>query len=396
MMRKLQKLLKSESVGGILLLLMAVLALLVRNSSLWAFYDWIFRDMQIVFEFGPIEYHESFLLFINDGLMAIFFLLVGMEVKREIVEGELSKVSQMILPGIAALGGMLIPAFIFASLNWGNHENMPGWAVPTATDIAFALGVLSLFGRRVPVSLKMFLMTLAVLDDLGAVMIIAVFYSHGVNFFAMGMSAVLIGILFLMNRRGVVTLKPYWVLGIFLWFAMLASGVHATLAGVILAFMVPLKRIGPQGVPPLVRLGRELHVPVTFAILPLFAFANAGVSFYGTRWSILAEPLTLGIFAGLFCGKQLGVFLFSYVSIKLKLVTIPKNVSWMEFYGVSILCGIGFTMSLFISTLAFHSHNPTVLAAPRVGILLGSILSAVVGYFVLRLALIRKERRNRA
>ncbi|OVE80972.1 Na+/H+ antiporter NhaA [bacterium M21] len=385
---------KQEAAGGILLLIMAVLAITVRNiPALAEYYEGILHA-PVHFTFGPLHYDPAhhMLGFINDGLMAIFFLLVGMEVKREIVQGELSKVSQMVLPGVAAVGGMVAPAAVFVVINLGNPTNLAGWAIPSATDIAFALGVLSLFGKRVPVALKMFLMTLAVLDDLGAVIIIALFYSGNISMVALGTAAGLIALLYLFNRAGVVTLKPYLWVGLFLWLAMEHSGLHATLAGVILAFMIPLKRIGPSGVAPLVRLGHELHVLVTFGVLPLFAFVNAGVPFEGTSMGIVVEPVTLGIMGGLFFGKQAGVFMFTWVGVKLKLVSLPKGVTWPQFYGVCMLCGIGFTMSLFLGGLAFPTDNPAYadprfIAGPRVGILIGSLVSAVGGYLLLNLTL---------
>jgi NhaA family Na+:H+ antiporter len=370
----------SEASGGIFLVCAAALALIVANSALAPTYFEILKTYV-----GPLSVGH----WINDALMAVFFLLVGLEIKREVIDGQLSTWPRRILPGVAAAGGMAAPALIYAALNWGDPETMRGWAIPTATDIAFALGVLSLLGSRVPASLKVFLTALAIIDDLGAIIIIAVFYTADLELnYLIGAFAVL-AILIGMNRYGVRRLSPYLLWGVVLWALVLMSGVHATLAGVALALTIP---IHPSPVKrddadhsPLHRLEHALHKPVAFFIVPIFGFANAGVSFAGMTLASLAEPLTLGVTAGLVLGKLIGVYGASYAVIKMGFADMPANASRMHVLGVSLLCGIGFTMSLFIGLLAF-ANNVELQNEVKVGILMGSLIAAVAGSLVLLMA----------
>jgi NhaA family Na+:H+ antiporter len=315
--------------------------------------------------------------------MAVFFLLVGLEIKREMQVGELAKWSQRALPGFAALGGMIVPALIYAWVNRNSAETLAGWAIPAATDIAFALGVLSLLGSRVPISLKVFLSALAILDDLGAVAIIAVFYTSGLDVAMLAASAAVIAVLFIMNRAGVTRLLPYLVLGVVLWVLVLKSGIHATLAGVALAFCIPLNKHLDEAQSPLLRLEQRLSPWVAFVVMPIFGFANAGVSLAGVSLSNLLDPVPLGVAAGLLLGKQIGVFTFALVAIKTGLAQMPTHSSWRQVYGVALLCGIGFTMSLFIGNLAFPGAQ-LLIDEVKVGVLAGSTLAALAGILVLR------------
>jgi NhaA family Na+:H+ antiporter len=371
--------LKSEAAGGLILMFVAALALVIANSPAAPVY------------FGFLKTYIaglSVLHWINDALMAVFFLLVGLEIKREFLDGQLSTWPRRILPGIAAAGGMVAPALIYTALNAGTPETLRGWAIPTATDIAFALGVLALLGSRVPVSLKVFLTALAIIDDLGAVIIIAVFYTDHLSLVWLGLAVLTLLLLAGLNRAGVMRLSPFLVLGMALWFFVLQSGVHATLAGVALALTIPL-RLSPgrpdNPASPLHILEHALHPWVAFLIVPVFGFANAGVSLSGMSWSAMLEPVTLGIAAGLFIGKQLGVFLTTWVAIKLDWVDCPQDASMPQVFGVSVLCGIGFTMSLFIGLLSFPT-SPGLQDAVKVGVLSGSLLAAFIGTVVLRFA----------
>jgi NhaA family Na+:H+ antiporter len=319
--------------------------------------------------------------------MAVFFFLVGLEIKRELLDGELSDPARVTLPAIAAVGGMVVPAAIYLYINQGDPAAMSGWAIPMATDIAFALGILSLLGKRVPVSLKLFLLTLAIIDDLGAIIIIALFYSSDISLVSLAISAVSLGVLFVINRSGVMRIAPYLLVGLVLWVAVLKSGVHATLAGVVLAFFIPLKRGGDDHNSPLHHLEHTLHPYVALMILPLFAFANAGIPLGGLTPAALLEPVPLGIMLGLFAGKQLGVFGFSWLAVQLRIGKLPEGSGWAGLYGVSALCGIGFTMSLFISSLAAEEAGTALIAQHRLGILSGTLLSAISGYLVLKLFL---------
>ena len=376
--------LDSEASGGLLLMGAAAAALVVANSPLS---DAYFRSLH-TYVLGLSVGH-----WINDGLMVIFFLLVGLEIKREMLDGQLSTWSRRILPGLAAAGGMLFPALIYVAFNHGNPETMSGWAIPTATDIAFALGVLSLLGPRVPTSLKVFLTALAIIDDLGAVIIIALFYTANLSLSALGEAVAILAALIALNRFGVEKLWPYLILGVGLWGAVLLSGVHATLAGVALALTIPLRRtVGrPDDMrSPLHRLEHGIHGWVAFFIVPVFGFANAGVSFSGMDASILAGSLPLGIALGLFLGKMVGVFGTAWITVKLGFADMPAGASTAQLYGVALLCGIGFTMSLFIGALAFPT-SPELGDAVKVGVFGGSLLSAMAGALLLRYA--PRERR---
>jgi NhaA family Na+:H+ antiporter len=334
---------------------------------------------------GDLSIAKPLLLWINDGLMAIFFLLVGLEIKREIREGELAARDQALLPCIAALGGMIVPAVIYAALNWGDAQQMRGWAIPTATDIAFALGVLALLGSRVPVALKVFLTALAIIDDLGAIVIIALFYTHGLSLESMVLAAVALAVLLALNLMHVVRVSVYVLVGIALWVFVLKSGVHATLAGVAIAMAIPMRNPKDPEQSPLIDLENKLHIWVAYGILPLFAFANAGVSLAGLSFTSLFETLPLGIAIGLFLGKQVGVFGATLLAVKSGLSRMPEGTTWPQIYGAALLAGIGFTMSLFIGTLAFNA--PEQAAQVRLGVLGGSLTSAIVGYLFLRAVL---------
>jgi NhaA family Na+:H+ antiporter len=366
--------LASESAGGLVLMGAALAAIIVANSPLAPGY---FAALHSVWGGLSIE------LWINDGLMAIFFLMVGLEIKREVLAGGLSSWSQRALPGFAAVGGMVVPALIYIAVNWGNPETLAGWAIPAATDIAFALGVLSLLGKRVPTSLKVFLAALAILDDLGAVTIIALFYSTGLNMPMLLASFATLAVLIVMNRMGVRRLLLYLLLGLLLWFFVLQSGVHATLAGVALALCIPLGKPEEEARSPLLFLEEKMHYWVAFAVVPIFGFANAGVSLSGITLGNLVDPVPLGVALGLFVGKQIGVFLAAVLAIRAGLAVLPEGSNWAQLYGVALLCGIGFTMSLFIGNLAFPGI-PHLIDEVKVGVLLGSILSAIGGVILLR------------
>jgi len=379
----LREFLKLEAAGGIVLVISAVLALIMANTALAPIYQ-VFLDVPVVVQVGALKLAKPLLLWINDGLMAIFFFLVGLEIKREVMQGELSSWSQASLPAMAALGGMAVPALIYVLINLGDPVTLDGWAIPAATDIAFALGVLALLGKRVPPSLKIFLLALAIMDDLGAIVIIAVFYTSDLSVMSLGLAAIGIVILALLNLFGVVRQAAYVVVGLAVWICVLKSGVHATLAGVAVAFFIPLKPATEGAEPLLKHLEHTLHPWVAFSILPFFAFANAGVSLEGLTLASLVAPVPLGIAAGLFVGKQIGVFGFTYGAVRLGLAEKPEGASWLQIYGLSFLTGIGFTMSLFIGTLAFDDEMD-LAAGVRVGVLLGSLLSAVGGYILLRM-----------
>lgn len=376
----LREFFKLEASGGILLVLASAVALIVANSSLAPYYD-AFLKTYATIRVGAFEIDKPLLLWINDGLMAVFFFLVGLEIKRELLEGELSSVSQAALPAIAAVGGMLVPAGLYALINYGNPDAIQGWAIPAATDIAFALGVLALLGDRVPISLKILLTAIAVFDDLGAIIIIAIFYTDQLSLAALGAADVALIVLLVLNRASVMKLGPYIIVGIILWIFVLKSGVHATLAGVALAMAIPLRTKDPEEPSPLKELEHNIHPWVAYAVLPIFAFANAGVSFAGIGWGSFAEPVTLGIMAGLFIGKQIGIFGTVWLSVRGGLARMPDSTTWGQIYGMSLLCGIGFTMSLFIGGLAWeHAHFD---APVRLGVISGSILSALTGALLL-------------
>jgi NhaA family Na+:H+ antiporter len=384
----LSEFMQLESAGGILLLISAVVAILVANSPLAGFYGQLL-DTTVAIQVGALAIDKPLLLWINDGLMAVFFFLVGLEIKREVMEGELSSFSQVILPGMGALGGMLVPAAIYAWLNWHDSVALDGWAIPVATDIAFALALLGVFGSRVPIALKVFLLTLAIFDDLAAIVIIALFYSADLSLAALCIGAAALAAGVIMNRVGVTRTSAYILLGIVLWIAVLKSGVHATLAGVLIAFCVPMR--DAQGASPLTRLEHDLHGPVAFAILPIFAFANAGLSLGGMALADLTHPVTLGVILGLLVGKPLGIMLFVGLALGLRLVALPPRVNWGQLLGVAFVCGIGFTMSLFIAGLAFEHGSGDYFAGDRLGILIGSILAAIAGFLMLHLSLPKAE-----
>ncbi len=372
-----------EAAGGLLLIAAAALALIINNSPLSWLYN-AFLETPVEARIGALQIAKPLLLWINDGLMALFFLVIGLEVKREVLEGHLSKPSQIVLPGAAAIGGMVVPAVIYVALNTGNAEALNGWAIPMATDIAFALGVLALLGKRVPVSLKLFLMTLAIIDDLGAIIVIALVYSGELSQVSLILAAVSIIALIAMNRSGVSRLAPYLLVGLVLWVCVLKSGVHATLAGVVLAFCIPLRTSSKAS--PLLTLEHGLHPWVAYGILPLFAFANAGVSLAGVTMDSFTHSVPMGIAAGLLLGKTLGVFGLTWLAVKTRMASLPREANWGHVLGVSILCGIGFTMSLFVGSLAFEPGVSAYAGEDRMGILTGSILSAIIGYGVMVMA----------
>lgn len=376
--------LKRESSAGVLLIFITIIALILQNSGLSELYtDFLHTHVEI--RFGDFQIAKPLLLWVNDGLMAIFFFLIGLEVKREVIEGHLSTISQVILPGVAAVGGMVVPALVFIAFNKEDAFAMTGWAIPTATDIAFALGVLSLLGNRVPVSLKIFLLALAIIDDLGAIVIIALFYTSDLSTMSIVVASIALSALFIINRLGVANKAAYILLGFILWASVLKSGVHATLAGVALAFMIPLncKRSDGKSFSMSKEMEHGLHYWVAFMILPLFAFVNAGVDLRGISLEEMFNPVPMGIMLGLFVGKQLGVFGFSWLAIKTGFARLPDDSNWQQLYGVSILTGIGFTMSLFVDTLAYNDTQ-IYHYADKLAILLGSLLSGVVGYLVLK------------
>jgi NhaA family Na+:H+ antiporter len=374
-----------EASGGVVLVVAAAVALIVSNSPLAPLYERLL-DTAVGVYAGPLALEKPLLLWINDGLMAVFFFLVGLELKRELLRGELSRFGQAVLPALAAAGGMVMPALIYVALNAGDPVTLRGWAIPSATDIAFAVGVLALLGPRIPPSLKVFLLALAILDDLGAIIIIALFYTADLHWLSLLLAGLGATLLLALNRRGVMRLAPYLLTGLFIWVCVLKSGVHATLAGVVVAIAIPI------GSPPAGRTSGEatlieqleeaLHPWVAFAILPLFAFANAGVSLQGGSLAKLAEPVPLGIALGLFLGKPLGIFAATWLAVVARLAPRLQGASWAQVLGVGMLGGIGFTMSLFIGMLAFS--EPTHAAQLRLGVLSGSLLSALAGFAVLR------------
>jgi NhaA family Na+:H+ antiporter len=374
-----RKLLQHEASGGLILIASAAVAVIVANSGAQPLYANLLKSHV----FGISVLH-----WVNDALMVVFFLLVGLEIKRECLDGQLASWPHRVLPGIAAAGGMMVPALIYVAANWSTPETLRGWAIPAATDIAFSLGVLAILGKRVPVSLKVFLTAVAILDDLGSILIIAVFYTDTLSPLMLGGAAVVCAGLVLLNRFGVMRLAPYLLLGALLWFFVLRSGVHATIAGVLLALTIPLTRA--KGKPddvhsPLHRLEHALHPWVAFLILPIFGFANAGVPLGGVGFAALTQPVTLGSALGLFLGKQIGIFGAVWLAVKAGLARKPSGASWSQIYGLALLCGIGFTMSLFIGLLAFGASEE-LQDQTKVGVLVGSFLSAVLGWLVLRFA----------
>jgi NhaA family Na+:H+ antiporter len=375
--------LKKESAGGILLMIAAVVAIILANSPLEPLYR-LLLSTAIEIRVGTLEIAKPLLLWINDGLMAVFFFLVGLELKRELIEGELSDYRNIVLPGIGAVGGMLVPAAIYAMFNSGDSIAMKGWAIPAATDIAFALGILALIGDRVPLSIKVFLTSLAIFDDVGAILIIAFFYTAHISVEALLVAVACIAVLFTLNRRGVIVKSPYIVIGIVMWVATLKSGLHATLAGVCLALFIPFRN-DSSGASPLKEMEHDLHHVVALFILPVFAFANAGIHLSGISAYQVFHDVPMGIAAGLFIGKQLGIFGLCFLAVKIGLANLPSGMSLLSLYGTATLCGVGFTMSLFIGSLAFEETGVNLLFDERLGIILGSIASGIVGYALLRL-----------
>jgi len=372
-----------EAAGGIVLVAAAALALVVANSPAFALYRALL-GLPVGVHVGSFELDKPLLLWVNDALMAVFFLLVGLEIKREVLAGELAGLRRAALPIIAAAGGVLGPALVYAAINWGDAVALRGWAIPAATDIAFSIGVLALLGSRVPASLRVFLLALAIIDDLAAIVIIALFYTADLSLISLGLAMAGIAALVALNLAGVRSLAPYVLVGIALWVCVLKSGVHATLAGVALGFAIPLRGAGGVDGSPLGRLEHALHPWVTYGILPVFALANAGVPLAGLTPAGLLEPVSLGIALGLIFGKQAGVMAAAWLAVRLGLGNLPAGASWLQFYGVALLTGIGFTMSLFIGTLAFQS--PEYHVALRIGVLGGSLVCALAGYLVLRAA----------
>ncbi len=380
----IRKFLRLEAAGGLLLIIAAIVALMMANSPLQEAYQQ-FLDIPVSIKISTFGLDKPLILWINDFLMAIFFLVVGLEVKRELLEGSLAGRDKAIFPAIAALGGMIAPALIYLLFNGADDITRQGWAIPAATDIAFALGVMALLGKRVPTELKVFLLALAIIDDLGVIVIIAFFYTSSVSMIALGLATLCIVILCMMNWRRVENTAAYLVIGLILWVCILKSGVHATLAGVIVGFLIPLK--GTNGTKPSEELEHVLHPWVVYLILPIFAFANSGVQLEGVTLDGLLSPLPLGIAAGLVLGKPLGIFLFSWVSVKLGFAKLPESINLKQVFAVSVLCGIGFTMSIFITGLAFEGLDEVYSTYSRLGILIGSTVAAFLGYFLLRMVL---------
>lgn len=374
--------LQHEAAGGIVLFVASVLALLTANSMLAPLYA-AFLDTPVVIQVGALKLAKPLLLWINDGLMAVFFFLVALEIKRELIAGELSSLDRAALPAIAALGGMLVPALVYIAVNFGNPRTIAGWAIPAATDIAFAVGVLALLGPRVPASLKIFLLALAIIDDLGAIVIIALFYTDTLSLLSLGLALAGTALLVGLNLSGVTRISAYALVGIFIWVCVLKSGVHATLAGVAVGLFVPLREAGGDIADgPLKAAEEALHPWVAFGVLPLFAFANAGVALADATWSKLLEPVPLGIALGLFLGKQVGILGAVWLAVRSGYARLPDGASWVQLWGVAALGGIGFTMSLFIGTLAFPDGGNT--ADIRIGVIAGSVASAIAGFLILR------------
>ncbi|MFW2368417.1 MAG: Na+/H+ antiporter NhaA [Desulforhopalus sp.] len=381
--RQFSEFIRSESAGGILLMITAAVAMILANTPLNHFYD-MFVSTPVHIRIGPLEIAKPLLLWVNDGLMTAFFFLVGLELKRELLIGELSKKSNIILPALGAIGGMAIPSIIYVSLNMNDPEALRGWAIPAATDIAFALAILTLLGPRVPISLKVLLTSLAIFDDIGAILIIAIFYTDSISMISLLVAAICIGVLFVMNWRGQETISVYVFIGSIMWVALLKSGVHATLAGVILAMFIPLKSKKDPEHSPLMNLEHDLHGAVALFVLPIFAFCNSGIDLSDATLDFFVHGVPLGIALGLFFGKQIGVFGFIWMGIKLKLTTMPEGMNWGSLYGMSALCGIGFTMSLFIGSLAFDQTSEMLVFDERLGIVIGSLLSGIAGTLILR------------
>ena len=389
-LRGIKRITSSESFGGLLVMFAAALAIIVDNSALSPFYR-SFLDMPVGGHLGTLALKKPLLLWINDGLMSLFFLMVGLEIKREMLVGELSSLSKSLLPVIGAVGGMLVPAVIYLMLTIPDFAAMRGWAIPTATDIAFALALLAILGSRVPVALKIFVTALAIFDDVGAIAIIAVFYAGDISLLSLSLAGASFALLMVLNAFWVEKLWPYLLVGSILWLCVLKSGVHATLAGVALAQTIPLKSRRDSAISPLKTLEKKLHGFVVYAVMPIFAFSNAGVSLKTMGMDDLMHPVSLGIILGLFIGKQLGIFGAAYTAIKLRLCDMPKDCAFVHLYGASLLCGVGFTMSLFIGMLAFDMSNPEFAPLVRIGVIIASLLSGSVGYLILKASSSRQK-----
>ncbi|MCD1279683.1 Na+/H+ antiporter NhaA [Psychrobacter sp. CCUG 69069] len=382
--RRIKAFFEFEAAGGIVLALAAIAAMIIANSPLSVWYEG-FIHAPVAIQIGNFAIAKDAHHWINDGLMAVFFFLVGLELKREVLIGELSNVKQIILPAGAAVGGMIMPAAVYLLFNYNEPEFWKGWAIPAATDIAFALGILSLLGNRVPNSLKVFLVSIAIFDDIGAILIIALFYTSELSLESLAVAGLCLPFLYLLNRRNVTSITPYLLIGVIMWIAVLKSGIHATLAGVVLALFIPMfDRTDPEH-SPLEELEHDLHNTVAFGILPIFAFANSGISLEGAGVAELFHSVPLGIAAGLFIGKQLGVMIMCWLIFKLGISTMPRGMNYKQIYGAALLCGVGFTMSLFIGSLAFAGD--TTLFDERLGIIMGSIVSGIAGYLMLKVSL---------
>ncbi|PNK60386.1 Na+/H+ antiporter NhaA [Psychrobacter sp. FDAARGOS_221] len=384
LLQKIKNFFSYEAAGGVVLAIAALAAMIVANSPL---HDWYvsFIHAPVVVQVGDLIIDKDAHHWINDGLMAVFFFLVGLELKREVLIGELSNIKQIILPAAAAIGGMIAPALVYVAFNHNNPEYLAGWAIPAATDIAFAIGILSLLGSRVPNALKIFLVSIAIFDDIGAILIIALFYTSDLSLLSLLIAGLCLPFLYMLNRRNVTAITPYIFFGIIMWIAVLKSGVHATLAGVLLALFIPMVNKDDPEHSPLEDMEHDLHGTVAFAILPLFAFANAGISLQGAGMEQLLHSVPFGIAAGLFIGKQVGIMTMCWLIIKFGLASLPNGTNFKQIYGVSLLCGVGFTMSLFISGLAFGGGTEGF--DPRLGIILGSLISGIIGYFLLKTTL---------
>ncbi|MCV2884546.1 Na+/H+ antiporter NhaA [Aestuariibacter sp. AA17] len=382
MVTKLPFNLSQDAASGVVLVGAALLAMLFANTPLSVLYT-DFLEIPVVIKFGGFEIAKPLLLWINDGLMAVFFFMIGLEIKRELMEGHLSSPSQVILPGIAAVAGIVFPALVYAYFNQHDPIAIKGWAIPSATDIAFALGVFALFGKSLPTTLKLFLLSVAIFDDIGAIIIIAIFYSQDLSTLSLTIALCGLVILFILNQMNMRRQAMYILVGVVVWAAVLKSGVHATLAGFALAWFIPLKLQNEDGHAMLPHLEHKLHPWVAFFILPIFAFANAGVSLAGAELDLLFNSVTLGIALGLFLGKQVGIFSACWLAVKMRIAPLPKGTNFTQLYGVTLLCGIGFTMSLFIGTLAFANQDLAYQLNVKVGVLAGSIMSAILGAAVL-------------
>ncbi|WP_231876682.1 MULTISPECIES: Na+/H+ antiporter NhaA [unclassified Oleiphilus] len=382
MTKVFREMVQHDAAGGVLLICAALLALIMANSGINMFYS-DFLNMPVVLQLGGFEIAKPLLLWINDGLMALFFFLIGLEVKREILEGHLSSKDQIILPGIAAIAGIVAPALVYVFFNTGDEVGLRGWAIPSATDIAFALGLFSLFGKSLPLTLKLFLLSVAIFDDIGAIVIIALFYSADLSGLSLSVAGFGLVGLFILNRLKVRAQAAYIIIGVVVWAVVLKSGVHATLAGFIVAWFIPLNVKTEHGHSMLKQMEHGIQPWVAFFILPVFAFANAGVNLVGIGVEDLFHPVTMGIALGLFVGKQIGIFGVCWLAIKSGITSLPKGTTWLQLYGVCILCGIGFTMSLFIGSLAFEGMDAAYQESVKLGVLLGSLLSAVMGSIVI-------------